>query len=235
VRLERSTDRSARDPGVKSLREEFESPALRLAVHCSGGSHPGGRGLLLCGHGQYSLKLMDTAGEKRAPGTFAASLAGLQAGMVAVLWMVAWLGLSSAWQRRSFWTPENLLASTFYGASAIRRGFSGSTLSGLALYLLVYSVLGCLFAAAVRGAVPRMRRILLAVVVAVAWYYLSFHVIWKSLSPLVTLLHPEEPTILGHVLFGMILARFPRYLPPVVSAMAVAPEPDTVSAVQPVE
>ncbi len=181
---------------------------------------------------------MDAAKDKRAGNTFAASLAGLQAGMVAVLWMLAWLGLSSAWQRRSFWTAENLLASTFQGASAIRRGFSGSTLSGLALYVLVYSTLGILFAAVVQNRLPRTRRVLVGVVVAVAWYYLSFHVIWKSVSPLVTLLHAEQPTLLGHVLFGILLARFPRYLPAGAPPVPVgAPEHAVVTepAAQPVE
>jgi len=93
---------------------------------------------------------MDATTETRATGTLTAFLAGLQGGMVGVLWMLAWLGVSATWQRRSFWTAENLLASAFYGDTAIRDGFAFSTLSGLALYLLVYSILGALFAAAIR-------------------------------------------------------------------------------------
>jgi len=156
---------------------------------------------------------MGVAREDRAADGFSASLAGLQAGMLATLSMLAWLGLSAVWERSSFWTAENLLASTLYGGSAIRAGFARSTISGLALYLLLYSVLGCLFAVVVRGRLPRVRLLLVSVVLAVGWYYLSFHGIWKTLSPLVTLLHAERPTLLGHVLYGVMLAQYPRYLP----------------------
>jgi len=82
-------------------------------------------------------------------------LAGLQAGMIGICWMLAWLGLSAMGQRRSFWTAENLMASVFHGDAAIRRGFGFSTLSGIALYLLIYSLLGALFAG---GVVPGLRR-----------------------------------------------------------------------------
>src|SRR5579871_2181814 len=156
---------------------------------------------------------MGLARDRRVTDTLTVSLAGLQAGMAAVLCMLAWLGIAAAWRQSSFWTAENLWASTFYGASAIRSGFSTSTLSGLALYLLVYSTLGGIFAAAVRGALPRPRLVLAAIVGAAAWYYLSFHVIWHTVNPLVSLLHPEQPTLLGHVLYGAVLGRFPRYLP----------------------
>src|SRR5947209_366470 len=105
-------------------------------------------------HAGDRLNLMDANTVTRPAGTLQASMAGLQAGMVGVLWMLAWLGVSDAWQRRSFWTAENLFASAFYGESAIRRGFAFSTLSGLALYLILYSLLGAAFAAAVRTQLP---------------------------------------------------------------------------------
>jgi hypothetical protein len=168
---------------------------------------------------------MEAATEKPAIDRLAASLAGLQAGMVATLCMLAWIGSTAVWQRRSFWTAENLLASAFYGDTAVRDGFSAITLSGLALYLLVYSSLGGLFAALVRLKLPPARLVLVSVLMAVGWYYLTFHVVWKALSPLIWLLHAERPTILGHVIFGAVVARFPRYLrrsapPPVAVAKA---------------
>ena len=157
---------------------------------------------------------MDAARENRATRTFPAALAGLQAGMIAALWMLAWLGVSAAWQRTSFWTAENLMASTFWGADAIHAGFAFSTVSGAALYLAVYSLLGCALALAVRNRLPRPRLLLVSLVFALVWFYLSFHGIWKAASPLVPLLYTERPMLLGHVLFGALLARFPRYLPP---------------------
>src|ERR1017187_1412226 len=82
-------------------------------------------------------------------------LAGLQAGMIGIGWMLAWLGLSAMGQRRTFWTAENLMASVFHGDAAIRRGFGFSTLSGIALYLLIYSLLGAAFALSVLKQIGR--------------------------------------------------------------------------------
>lgn len=155
---------------------------------------------------------MEAAKVRRTGDGLSVLLAGLQAGMLGVLWMLAWMGFSAGLQRRSFWTPENLMATTFYEGGGIGRGFSGRTLSGLALYILVYAILGAVFALTVRGRFSRGRLVLVGLVAALAWYYVSFHGLWKAVSPLVALLHPERPTIFGHVIYGFILARFPRYL-----------------------
>ncbi|SPE31526.1 hypothetical protein SBA3_180016 [Candidatus Sulfopaludibacter sp. SbA3] len=125
--------------------------------------------------------------------------------------MLAWLGVSAIWQRRSFWTSENLIASAFYGDAAIGRGFASSTLSGTALYVLVYSLLGGLFAAVFRSQERQVRVLLLSLVFSMGWYYLSFHVMYRSVLPLVYLLHTERPMVLGHLVYGTFLARFQNY------------------------
>jgi hypothetical protein len=150
--------------------------------------------------------------ENRPPGKISAFLAGLQGGMIGVLWMLVWLGISALWQRRSFWTSENLIASAFYGESAIRRGFAGSTVSGMALYLLVYSMLGGLFALVFREQGRQVRVLLLSLAFSTGWYYLSFHVMYRSILPLVYLLHTERPMVLGHLVYGTLLARFQNYV-----------------------
>ena len=140
-------------------------------------------------------------------------LAGLQAGMIGICWMLAWLGLSAMGQRRSFWTAENLMASVFHGDAAIRRGFGTTTLSGIALYLLIYSLLGAVFALCIRGHFTGLGTLLLGVLFAVGWYALWFRLLGQTLMPLVWLLHAENATAFGHVLFGALIARFPAYLP----------------------
>ena len=162
--------------------------------------------------GQYRLIHMDAATEKKPTPPISALLAGLQAGMLGACWMLILLGMSSVWQRRSFWTPENLMASFFYGGSAIHEGFAASTASGLALYLLIYSALGALFALTVRMHLTRSRLLLASVLFSLSWYYLSFRVIWRAVSPLITLLHVEQSTMLGHLIYGVLLARYPGYL-----------------------
>jgi hypothetical protein len=157
--------------------------------------------------------MMDPATEHRTLNAKDAFLAGLQAGLVALLWMLIWLGMSSILERRGFWAPENLLASAFYGNRAIRTGFGFSTLSGISLYILIYCPLGALFAMSVRRRLPRFRLTLTAVAVSLLFYYLTFCGLWKTLAPLAAVLHSRSATVLGHVIFGAMLARFPAYLP----------------------
>ena len=116
----------------------------------------------------------------RPANPLAVSLAGLQAGMIGICWMLAWLGLSAIGQRRSFWTAENLMASVFHGNAAIRRGFGASTLSGIALYLLIYSLLGALFAVTARDRFTGLGTVLLGVLVSVGWYCLWFRVLGQA-------------------------------------------------------
>jgi hypothetical protein len=158
---------------------------------------------------------MVAATERRSANSLAAFLAGLQAGMLGVWWMLAWMGASAVWERRSFWTPENLMASVFHGNAAIRPGFAAGTVSGLALYVLLYSLLGAGFAMAVRGRLPLPppRLALASVAFALLWYYAAFHLAAKTVSPLIVLLDPKRTTVLGHVIYGALLARFPVYLP----------------------
>jgi hypothetical protein len=173
---------------------------------------------------------MEPATQDRRPDAFSAALAGLQAGMLGVCWMLAWLGVTAEWERRSFWTAENLMASVFYGDRAIRAGFAAKTLSGLALYFLLYSSLGAAFAAAVADRVSRFRVVLIGVLAGLLWYYVSFGLLWKNVAPLMTLLHSPQPTALGHVIYGAVLGRYPVYLgkpaPAVASEGAVEAPPE---------
>jgi hypothetical protein len=162
----------------------------------------------------------------RPANPLAVSLAGLQAGMIGICWMLAWLGLSAIGQRRNFWTAENLMASVFHGNAAIRRGFGASTLSGIALYLLIYSLLGALFAVTARDRFTGMGTVLLGVLFSVGWYCLWFRVLGQTVMPLVWLLHAESSTAFGHVIFGAMIARFPAYLPGLDQPAPPAPAPE---------
>lgn len=154
---------------------------------------------------------METPAESQ-PTRFAAFLAGLQSGMLGALVYLAWMGVNAKLQLRSFWAAENLLATVFHGGGAIHSGLTGSTVSGLALYLLLYSLLGACFAMALQTRLPRFRLTLVSIAFALSWYYLSFHVLWRWVAPLVATLHFQNPTLLGHVFYGAILGQYPAYL-----------------------
>ena len=156
---------------------------------------------------------MEPATEPAPADNITIFLAGLQAGMVAAVWMLIWLGISAMWMRRSFWSPANIMATVFFGDSAIHPGFASTTPSGIALYLMVYSLLGALFALLVRQRLTGLGTLLVSILFALGWYWLWFRVLALRTMPLVWLLHTERSTEFGHLIFGALLARFGDYLP----------------------
>ena len=59
-----------------------------------------------------------------------------------------------------------------------------------------------------RDRFTRMRIFLLSLVFALGWYYLSFRLLWRSVMPLVSLLHVEGTTAFGHLIYGAVLGRY---------------------------
>src|SRR6185369_7940851 len=99
-------------------------------------------------------------------------MAGIEAGILGGLFIMAWLALLSVMQGRSIWSISNLLASTFYGEAALRRGFRWSSLSGVALQLVMSAIAGLLFGMAASGIASRSRVMFLGVAAGLAWYFL---------------------------------------------------------------
>jgi hypothetical protein len=152
------------------------------------------------------------SGDRPRPNRFLA-LAGIEAGIVGALILLCYLALDSAWHHRSIWIVPNLLASTFFGESAYRPGFGAGTSAGVALLLLLYGLLGLLFALTVRDHGTRIRVLLAGVIYGTAWFFLSFDILWMHVNPLVKLYSPDRAMLLGHVLYGGALGRgFPAYL-----------------------
>src|ERR1700737_3859992 len=89
------------------------------------------------------------------------AIAGVESGVLGGTLMLVWLGLLSFLQGRSVWSISNLLASTFYGEAALRRGFRWTTLSGVALHLMMTAIAGLVFGLAVGGIASRSRVMLL--------------------------------------------------------------------------
>jgi len=79
------------------------------------------------------------------------------------------------------------------------------------LLLVLYSLLGALFAAAFRNRLSRLRLTLAGILFGLCWYFLSFRLIWSSVAPLITSLHIVRTTMWGHAIYGALLARYPVY------------------------
>jgi len=69
------------------------------------------------------------------------------------------------------------------------------------------------FAFVIRSRFTSFGTVLIGVLCAVGWYALVFRALGQNLMPLVWLLHAEKSTAFGHVIYGILIARFPAYLP----------------------
>ena len=153
-----------------------------------------------------------SSGNGPRPNLFLA-LAGVQAGTVAGLLLLGYLALDSKWHGRSIWTIPNLFASTFYGEAAYRPGYGAHTTAGLALLLVLYGLLGALFALVVRDHGSAMRVTMLGLIFGAGWFFVSFEWLWKHVNPMVPLYSPDRAMLVGHILYGAVLGqRFPVYL-----------------------
>lgn len=166
---------------------------------------------------------MDAATPKPRAAAIPSILAGMQSGMLGVLCMLGCLGVIAEWQQRNFWIPVNLMASAIYGPRAIHSGFAVETISGLAVYVVLYTALGGAVAFVLRDRLSRGWTFATAMIVAVGWYYLSFRLLWRSMMPLVALLHVERATAFGHLLYGMVLGTYPARLPQPIVPEEAAP------------
>jgi hypothetical protein len=179
---------------------------------------------------------MDAGTDARSAPRSYAALAGLQAGMVGVLLMLLWLAAASVWYRHTPWSVPNIMASNFYGDDAIGPGFSWRSLSGVAVYLILYSLFGALFGAVMHGsAFSRFRLVLLGILAGAAWYYLWFGLLWKHIEPLVWLYTHNRPMLWGHLLYGAMLGRYTIYEgrltgPPPAPPAAMPAEPAPAAA-----
>src|SRR5689334_3215515 len=128
---------------------------------------------------------MGPGADPRIPATkyFQYLLTGLETGVLAVLAMLAWLGTSAVWYRRTFWTAPNLLAAAFYGESALHNRFTVYTFSGLGLYLVIYGSLGMLFGLAMQDRHASLRITCIGILSAIAWYVLVFGWMGKRWDP----------------------------------------------------
>ena len=153
---------------------------------------------------------MPPANADKAPLSLRHLLAGLQGGITGGFALLLFSMASCVLSHRSAWLIPNLFATTFYGASAYRTGFVRSTLPGLALFFVVYGLLGILWGAAVREkrwpGLP-----LWGALYGVVCYYLLFRLGWKHWNPLIPLYSPDGILRLGHLIWGIFLARTPVY------------------------
>jgi hypothetical protein len=138
------------------------------------------------------------------------ALAGLQAGVLGALLMLGYLMIGSRWDQRSVWAVPNLFATTFFRNDIYRNEFVPSSWTGVALLVAIYGFLGILWGRLWRDEKRRWLT-LYGAVAGLAVYFLFFDFIWKHVNALITIYAPDRQLMVGHVLWGMVLARSPGY------------------------
>lgn len=155
------------------------------------------------------------------PGVLVFALAGLQAGIVGVVWMFACFFVGAIWTGSGFWSVPNLFATLFYGEYAYQNEFFRSTWSGLALLCVIYGALGALWGVLWRG----RRRPLFAfagAIMGLVVYYLFFDFIWPHTNPMIADYAPVRALQLGHILWGVALAKSPSYAGRIAASLSPA-------------
>ena len=165
---------------------------------------------------------MHAANERKVPLRHA--LAGLQAGVLGALVLFACVMVGSLWDGRSIWVVPNLFATTFFGSDAYLNQLLRTSWTGIALIVAVYGALGALW-----GSVWQDRRIpwlgVYGAGTGLCIYFLFYGILWRHVNPLVTLYAPDRQLQLGHVLWGIILARSPLYSRRIADSVLNKPAP----------
>jgi hypothetical protein len=138
------------------------------------------------------------------------ALAGLQAGVLGALVIFACVMIGALWNGRSIWVVPNLFATTFFGSDVYRNQLLRTSWTGIALIVAVYGALGVLWGCIWRDR-PKPWLALYGAVAGLGVYFLFFDSLWRHVNPLIMLYAPERQLQLGHVLWGMVLARSPLY------------------------
>jgi hypothetical protein len=138
------------------------------------------------------------------------ALAGIQAGVLGGFVMVAWLALTSALLGRSPWILPNLAASVLYGRAVLRAGFGMPTVAGMALVVALAGIIGLVFAMVIGAHANRARVVMLAILAGLVWYYFSQALFWDRLGVLAGIHVSPAATMVGHLLYGLVLGQYPR-------------------------
>ena len=138
------------------------------------------------------------------------ALAGLQAGVLGAIAMIALLMLSNLLQRESPWLTPNLFATAFFGSFAYVNRFTATSWSGVALIVAIYGILGMLWGCVIRDR-TRGFLALYGAIFGIVVYWIFMHIVWNRVDPLLVLYAPNRQLQAGHILWGMMLSRSPKF------------------------
>lgn len=153
-------------------------------------------------------------------------LAGIGAGVAGAIFVIAFLMLDCLWYHRSAWLTTNLFSTALFGPDAYVDGFVSTSLAGIAIILVMYGMAGAIWGVIWRDRSPRFVLVSGAICGAIT-YFVLFDLLWKRLAPYFWLYAPERELEFANVIWGMIMARSPRFAAHM-RHIEVAQEPEVV-------
>jgi hypothetical protein len=141
------------------------------------------------------------------------SLAGVQTGIIGGLAVLVFHMLDGVMRGDGLWAFPNLISSAFFPSRALSVSLRWETLTGVALHFLISGALGLLFSIFLARYLYRPFRCrLTALFLALAWYYGAFRFLWPMINPVVVVYQPFPGMVLGHILFGICMGLYPRFV-----------------------
>jgi hypothetical protein len=159
--------------------------------------------------------LIDTQPDVRPASVFLLwrSLAGLQTGIIGGFAVLVFHMLDGLMRGDGLWSFPNLISSAFFPSRALSVSLHWETLSGVALHFLISGALGVAFSIFLARYIYRPFRCrLLALLLALVWYYGAFRYLWPAINPAIVVYQPFPGMVLGHVLFGICMGLYPRFV-----------------------
>ncbi len=141
-----------------------------------------------------------------------AVLAGLEAGMLGAVCLVLSQVLWNMLAGKAAWAVPISLVRAAFGEVVYRNGPVAAASAGVALQLFGGGLVGIFFGLTQRLGWASRRTVLLGLVYGLGWYYLAYEVLLRrvGLGPYAAL--PRLSLMPGHVVFGCVLATYPRFL-----------------------
>lgn len=159
-------------------------------------------------------------------------VAGVHAGVLGALAMLACVMIGAAWNHRSVWSVPNLLATTFFGSDAYRNQLVRTSWSGVALIVVIYGFLGMAWGVIFRDE-RRHALTVYGAITGLVVYFVFYDFLWKHANPLITLYAPNRQLEVAHLVWGLVLARSPKYSRRIAESMIVpVPGESSIEEVQ---
>ncbi len=139
-------------------------------------------------------------------------LAGVETGVVAGVCLIGWQAAGSMLAGLDSWEITLRLASAAFGPRVSAHGFAIGVIVGAALQLFAAGLVGALFGLTVRDSWAARRVMLLGLLFGLGWYYVGYEILLKDFGLGPYVIAPRRSLVLAHLLFGLILGRYPRFL-----------------------